>query len=454
MRTSPAPGGGPRYSIIPACAVTDPRFQGRDLQILGLIGRHTDRNGWCRLNQGKLAAAIAVSRTTVTRSIARLVDWGYLETRTHWRTDGGRAASSYRVRMDVDDVLAAPEIDIEDDPDPAEEAAVSGAENGPDAGETGTPPVHQVNTPLCTLGAHPPVHSGCTPLTTPILNDQKKPQRQKKAETPGEIGATDLPDDPPPGDGQGREADDEGAERRATAGDGAPEGEREADAEDRDGPDRSAAARKAAETKAFDRLVTDWPGGNSESQKRIRSAWDALSAQDKRDAVERAERYRVEAARAGRKRSRLGAYLEERRFVHVRMPAVRPAPADGGKPSARLPDDAVRAFLSHASARAVLEMAARDGLVQALAQDVAAWHRLTTVERYREKRDEWLPARDVRRERLTVDSPLNTALRAMADAMEEKAAIWQAFAFDVLGWSARDGPGDGGETAVAKRASG
>lgn len=453
MRASPAPGGGPRYSIIPACAVTDPRFQGRDLQILGLIGRHTDRNGWCRLNQGKLAAAIAVSRTTVVRSIARLVDWGYLETRTHWRADGGRAASSYRVRMDVDDVLAAPDIDIEDDPDPAEEAAILDAENGSETGDPGTPPVHQAHTPLCTLGAHPPVRPECTPLTTPFSNDQKKPQRQKKAETPGEVGATDLPDDPPPGDGRGRETDDEGAVRGAYAGDGAPEGERGADAEDRDGPDRSAAARKAAETKAFDRLVRDWPGGNSESQKRIHAAWDALSAQEKRDAVDRADTYRRDAAKAGRKRVRLGAYLDEKRFAHVRMPAVRSLAADDGKPAHSLPDEAVRAFLAHGDAREVLEMAARDGLAGALAQDVAEWHRLTSVARYREKRGEWLSLRDGRRDRLR-DPAQSPALRNFAQAFEDVAARWQAYAEEVLGWSARDGPGHASAADVAKQASG
>lgn len=34
-----------RYSIIPGMAVTDPNLEGRDLQVLCLLGRHTDRDG-------------------------------------------------------------------------------------------------------------------------------------------------------------------------------------------------------------------------------------------------------------------------------------------------------------------------------------------------------------------------------------------------------------------------
>ena len=233
-------------------------------------------------------------------------------------------------------------------------------------------------------------------------------------------------------------------------GDGAREGERGSDA----GTDRSAAARKAAETRTFDKLVREWPGGASESQKRIRVAWDALSAQEKRDAAERAETYRRDATKAGHKRPRLGAYLAERRFGHVRAPVRRTAAEDGGPPANRLKAEVVEAFLAHEAAREVLALAARDGLVSSLADDVAKWHRLTSVARYREKRGEWIATRERVQQPLDDDSQVNIALRTLARSFEQKAAKWQAFADGVLGWSARDGPGGERETGVAKRANG
>ncbi|ODN70203.1 hypothetical protein [Methylobrevis pamukkalensis] len=42
---------GPRYSIIPAGAVVDPRLEGRDLQVLALLGIHANELGWCRRSQ-------------------------------------------------------------------------------------------------------------------------------------------------------------------------------------------------------------------------------------------------------------------------------------------------------------------------------------------------------------------------------------------------------------------
>lgn len=89
-----------RFSIIPAMAVTDARLEPRDLQVLCLLGRHTDDLGWCCRSQVKMARELNCGRATVQRSLGRLADAGYVEYRTNTRTSGADAAHDYRVVID------------------------------------------------------------------------------------------------------------------------------------------------------------------------------------------------------------------------------------------------------------------------------------------------------------------------------------------------------------------
>lgn len=72
-------GNGPRYSIIPGDAATDRRLKGRDLQVLCVLGTNTDKQGWCRRSQVKLAKQIGCGRATVSRALERLTMFGYVE---------------------------------------------------------------------------------------------------------------------------------------------------------------------------------------------------------------------------------------------------------------------------------------------------------------------------------------------------------------------------------------
>jgi len=100
-----------RYSIIPARAITDPTLKPRDLKILALLGRHTNKNGWCRRSQRTLAAEAKCVRSTVQASLDRLANGGYVQVRLEGIK--GRAAPpegshpyrshSYRVLLDLDD---------------------------------------------------------------------------------------------------------------------------------------------------------------------------------------------------------------------------------------------------------------------------------------------------------------------------------------------------------------
>lgn len=96
-----------RYSITPARACTDPRLEGRDLQVLCFLGVHTDKLGWCFLSQGTIADKIGCGRSTVQRSLARLIEAGYVQTR-EFSGKRAHACHAYRVVMDADDTQLEP----------------------------------------------------------------------------------------------------------------------------------------------------------------------------------------------------------------------------------------------------------------------------------------------------------------------------------------------------------
>ena len=69
----------PRLSIIPAGPIFDRSLEGRDLQVLGLLGCHTDKAGWCSRSQVKMAAPasgpVRVSTPPSSTMISPSVDW-------------------------------------------------------------------------------------------------------------------------------------------------------------------------------------------------------------------------------------------------------------------------------------------------------------------------------------------------------------------------------------------
>lgn len=105
----------PRYSIIPAGAVTDPRIEGRDLQVLCFLGVYTDKLGWCFLSQTRIAEQLDCGRSTVQRSLARLVDSGWVQFKSSSQSGRPHACHAYRVITDQDDPDTGPsEYEVED----------------------------------------------------------------------------------------------------------------------------------------------------------------------------------------------------------------------------------------------------------------------------------------------------------------------------------------------------
>lgn len=110
---------GPRLSIIPARAATDPALKPRDLQVLCVLGRHTDDLGWCRKSQVKMADEMGCARSTVFDAVERLVKAGYLERYVQESENGRDSPHVYRVILDPKHADPGSVLDADSDaPDP------------------------------------------------------------------------------------------------------------------------------------------------------------------------------------------------------------------------------------------------------------------------------------------------------------------------------------------------
>ena len=105
----------PRFSILPGRAAADERMTLSVLRVLSALGRHTNAEGWCFINQGRLARELGVSRQAVNSAVRKLVEWGYLEKRATRRKDGGNGVCDYRVKLDQQSDAEPEEVSTGDD---------------------------------------------------------------------------------------------------------------------------------------------------------------------------------------------------------------------------------------------------------------------------------------------------------------------------------------------------
>ncbi|MBP0439600.1 helix-turn-helix domain-containing protein [Tianweitania sediminis] len=128
---------GPRLSIIPARAATDPALKPRDLQVLCVLGRHTDDLGWCRKSQVKMADEMGCARSTVFEAVERLVKAGYLERYVQDEVSGRDSPHVYRVILDP----VHPRVEaIRDADDPCRYTGTPADIPAPPAGPEPAPP--------------------------------------------------------------------------------------------------------------------------------------------------------------------------------------------------------------------------------------------------------------------------------------------------------------------------
>ena len=90
-----------RYAVLPATALLDKRLSLRDVSVLGALGIHTDKQGWCTPSQGRIGAMLGISRHTVAKSIVHLRDCGYLVVSARRGDGGGQTSNLMRVVMDL-----------------------------------------------------------------------------------------------------------------------------------------------------------------------------------------------------------------------------------------------------------------------------------------------------------------------------------------------------------------
>jgi len=91
-----------RLCIIPSRALRDKRLNNTDLKALNALGSYTDRNGWCYPSQQTIAEDIEMSRMSISRSIKRLCEYGYIISRQKFRKDGGKSSNEYKVLLDAE----------------------------------------------------------------------------------------------------------------------------------------------------------------------------------------------------------------------------------------------------------------------------------------------------------------------------------------------------------------
>jgi len=181
----------PRLSIIPAGAVTDRSLEPRDLQVLCLLGRHTDKAGWCIRSQVKMAREIACSRGSLQNSLDRLSEAGWVQKKrmdTEVEEAGKRPSRSYayRVLLDRDDYAfenATRDAEGESDESYAETASEEGG-----CQPVGTPPVLTEGVPTdqhpganaCDgTGANAYVGTKNAPLERPLIERERDARATK-----------------------------------------------------------------------------------------------------------------------------------------------------------------------------------------------------------------------------------------------------------------------------------
>lgn len=183
---------GPRYSIIPAAAVLDVRLKGKALQVLALLGSHTDEDGWCSRSQVRMARQLDCARASIHRAIGLLVECGYVQQRERHRPDGGDRSHEYRVLLD--EIRPATFISDLDGSDDVENSADIALE----AAETGDAPLPAGGQGVSIQNGQGGAHSGRAPNRTTSLSErsgERGARRDPAQERKDALAAaeTDLP---------------------------------------------------------------------------------------------------------------------------------------------------------------------------------------------------------------------------------------------------------------------
>ena len=126
-----APGS---FSITPAAAACDRRLgRATPLHVIVMLGKYRNaQTGLCIPSIGTLSQRLDISRRSVQRHIAKLIEWGYLAVVTRTRDNGGYTSNGYILLFP-----AVPEVDVDGSPN----GSPNGSGNGLDNDTQCRPPV-------------------------------------------------------------------------------------------------------------------------------------------------------------------------------------------------------------------------------------------------------------------------------------------------------------------------
>ncbi|MCX5518463.1 helix-turn-helix domain-containing protein [Kaistia defluvii] len=255
---------GPRYSIIHGDAATDPRLKGKALQVLCILGRHTDRGGWCSRSQVKMAAQLQCARSTIQAAISILVECGYVQQQERFHPNNGKRSHEYRVLLDdkrpAEFINSVNDLDEDSDDD-------------------------------LTDAAHPHAGLPASPMPTQNRHRDAGPEPASIRTTPSN---NDLERD-----------------ARSPLGSGS-EIRRKLDA----GAERAALAEAARADEAFMSQFRQWPKQDNDNIVRSHGSWQRLSEAD-RAAASAAVPVFIAKLRIDKAHCRFFTFIEERKWLDL-----------------------------------------------------------------------------------------------------------------------------------------
>jgi Predicted transcriptional regulator len=252
-----------RFAIIPGWVVTHPDLKGKMLQVICLLGRHTDKQGWCRRSQVKMSEEIGCARSTVQSALDSLIEIGAVERREVVSENGRDSAHWYRVIYDRDTpshAFGAWDGDDAEEFDPNTAGVCGGTPAGIPAPPAGPEPA-------------PPAGSGPAPINDPNITPPVEQEERERERENGE-----------------EEENPKVLERR------------------------------------FRKWWSGWPTYAVDAEAPTRRAWLDLTPEQRKACEERTPDYLAEAKRSGRKFSKAAAtYLSERAWERLAERSSVPA---------------------------------------------------------------------------------------------------------------------------------
>lgn len=85
-----------RFAAVPTAALDDERLEALHIRVLTALCSYSDKDGWCRVGQDKIAARARTNAARVSSSLSALAEWGWVRK----QRVGKQKVNVYQVVMD------------------------------------------------------------------------------------------------------------------------------------------------------------------------------------------------------------------------------------------------------------------------------------------------------------------------------------------------------------------